>query len=467
MAYSSYNIAFQQKAPRDASVGLRPGKARLVSFGAGDVAENDQDDSIFGSADRIQRRRTQDRKTADPSPRPPVRLPPTPPRTPESPRKDAQVAPEPPPKPSQEQHTKPPKTEEEEPGETPWEDYDIPTELEIIQSEIPEEICNIIQESLDEHRAVRASRLHAQAIVVTTHITQSRTSLEDAKERGQARATVETSAETSHRRTESRPSTTDDSVDVDLVRKPGEVPLYPFPSGGSQSSPSGKSRRKSRSQESLNQAESSGITKILKGRTIFSDLLRGKRAKDDSLLNQEPRIVDCTSCFDEVPRKKAINLPCRHEYCSGCFAQLIVTAMQQEETFPPRCCLQEIPRKTIRGVLSTKQLADFELKALEYAVAVTNRYYCPSPTCGQWIDTRKARRLGGALECPHCRKTMCAHCRSPEHGHGQDCPQDFGLDATLKQAERAGWQRCPNCRALVELRTGCRHITCKCKAEFW
>ncbi|KAI9699497.1 MAG: hypothetical protein M1820_007128 [Bogoriella megaspora] len=33
-------------------------------------------------------------------------------------------------------------------------------------------------------------------------------------------------------------------------------------------------------------------------------------------------------------------------------------------------------------------------------------------------------------------------------------------------AKEAGWQRCYNCRAMVELREGCNHMTCRCTAEF-
>ena len=60
-------------------------------------------------------------------------------------------------------------------GETWWEDYEIPQELEVVRGDTPKEIRDIIQESLDEHRAMRASRLQTQAIVVRTTIESSRT----------------------------------------------------------------------------------------------------------------------------------------------------------------------------------------------------------------------------------------------------------------------------------------------------
>lgn len=181
----------------------------------------------------------------------------------------------------------------------------------------------------------------------------------------------------------------------------------------------------------------------------------------------ESTSYECTSCFDEVPDKKAVDMPCNHKYCSPCFSQLVLTATSNEATFPPKCCLQEIPQKTMREHLPPKALAQFDEKALEYAVAVGNRYYCVSSRCAKWIDTRIARRMNGILECPHCAVKLCTTCRGPQHLSTEDCPQDYGLGPTLDRAERAGWRRCYRCRALVELTSGCRHITCKCLAEFW
>ena len=61
-----------------------------------------------------------------------------------------------------------------------WQYREIPSELEWLHPDTPEEIRNIIQESIDEQRALRAFRLSAtHAIVVRTTITQSRTSYKD------------------------------------------------------------------------------------------------------------------------------------------------------------------------------------------------------------------------------------------------------------------------------------------------
>ena len=57
-------------------------------------------------------------------------------------------------------------------------------------------------------------------------------------------------------------------------------------------------------------------------------------------------------------------------------------------------------------------------------------------------------------------------CKRDAHPVGQDCPNDWELDAVLKIGERSGWRRCYKCRTLVELTYGCTHMTCRCRAQF-
>ena len=351
--------------------------------------------------------------------------------------------------------------------DTPWQKYDIPQELEIVFDDAPEEIRNIIQESLDEHRAMKASRLHTQAIIVRTTITQSSSSSDSAN----GPVVAESSAMVSHRRGKSSLSS-EDSLVSPTASDASSVFLQPPPKVIGQSGAMS-------SQESLYSNPSSGTAtphSPLTGkdkrsrRDGFLWLLPGRRAKrsiSPGPSHDEPRHSECTSCFDDVPQKKAVNLPCCHKYCLTCFSQLINTAIANEDTFPPQCCLQEIPRSTLRLHLSSKQMADFDQKSFEYAVSIGSRYYCARPDCARWINTRLSQTSGGILKCSYCSFHTCGFCRGPQHTGHEECSHDYGLDATLEEAERAGWQRCYNCRAMVELNTGCRHITCKCKAEFW
>lgn len=364
-------------------------------------------------------------------------------------------------------------------NEDSWQENEIPEELGYVNGEEPEEIRNIIQESLDEHRALRASQLHTQAIVVRTTITMSSSGSDSST----VCPNVETSATASIRsrsfdlnRSPERPSSSDRS-------SPDSSALASIKSGNSiyydaalKNLRSSTELVLSSSQESLSVSSSRAKssqdierelhTKPSRNQMLFKFLGRGPKGF------QFPRdppagIKECTSCFDSIPDQQSVFLPCQHPYCRCCFSQLVSTALQSEDTFPPKCCLQEIPRRILDTSLSSSEMIEYDQKALEYAVDVASRYYCGSPECAKWIDTRKVTRQNGALECPHCKFWMCTSCRGAQHTANEDCPQDFGLSAALEQAERAGWRRCYNCRTMVELNTGCRHITCKCKAEFW
>ncbi|KAI4143879.1 MAG: hypothetical protein L6R39_004397, partial [Caloplaca ligustica] len=354
--------------------------------------------------------------------------------------------------------------------QTPWHEYEIPSELELLPPDLPQEIRNIIQESLDEQRALRLSKLQAPAIVHGTANVSGRRGSEDGE-----LVVAESSAMAANRHAVSLSS----SSGTTSINLPSEsaTSVGSSNAGYSLLQPTSQEEglRPRSSEESQRSDPMTMNKKLQKGREkpsktygLFRMLRRSKDAVPSAeTMERGPKTYECTSCFDDIPNKEAIAVPCQHKYCGPCFFQLIATAIQNEDQFPPKCCLQEIPRAVLRNHLGSKDLASFDAKALEYSVAIGNRYYCPRPDCAKWIDTTKSKpRNGGTLTCPHCKHDMCTFCRAPAHAGNQDCPQDFGLDATLQQAERAGWQRCYSCRALVELNTGCRHITCKCRAEF-
>lgn len=364
--------------------------------------------------------------------------------------------------------------------ESSWEDYEIPQELEFVRGDTPREIRNITQESLDEHRAMRASRLQNQAIVVRTTIESSRTprkkdgpevpecsSVISARSTPDSEYVTNRSASSSSISRDSSTSLESEAENTDRLRPPG-VLSRPHAHASQESLKAKASTSISPNMANLEKRLQESQERTNKSHRLFKLLPGRKRKSVISLESQmaQPIAYECTSCFDDVPESKAVDMPCHHKYCSPCFSQLVLTAISNEATFPPKCCLQEIPKKTMREHLPPKALAQFDDKSLEYAVAISNRYYCVSPKCAKWIDTRIARRVNGILECPHCAVKLCTTCRGPQHPSNEDCPQDYGLGPTLDQAERAGWRRCYRCRAIVELSSGCRHITCKCRAEF-
>lgn len=143
--------------------------------------------------------------------------------------------------------------------------------------------------------------------------------------------------------------------------------------------------------------------------------------------------------------------------------------MQNEQNWPPKCCLTAVPLKVVLLALDAKGRNEYKNKAAEYAIAPGERLYCPGTACHKFTPPCRKLSPGStrlSQKCPHCSLKICPMCRGEAHAELQDCPQDYGLNATLESANDAGWQRCYRCRAMIELTVGCRHITCKCSAEF-
>lgn len=194
--------------------------------------------------------------------------------------------------------------------------------------------------------------------------------------------------------------------------------------------------------------------------------------------------AECTSCFNDLPVSVLIKLPCSHNYCKTCLATLITTALGSESTFPPKCCLSEIPPATIVKSLDKKQQELYKAKAAEFSISADRRCYCPNTACLKWIPPAKLyRSRTSAHKCPHCQTKVCVTCRGLAHARNVDCPQDPDLEATISVAESEGWRRCYSCRTMVEVgpfslvpfyispnaakrSLGCRHITCRCGAQF-
>ncbi|KAL8949505.1 MAG: hypothetical protein Q9183_007597, partial [Haloplaca sp. 2 TL-2023] len=323
---------------------------------------------------------------------------------------------------------------------------------------LPEEIRIIIQESMDEQRAVRLSKLQEKDDIIFRDAIYPggvhRNFEESAMAESSAMAAARNSKSPSmkfHKGSGNTLHSWTTSLNFD------DNVIHPLNSAddkdGQSAMPSAETYRPEIYSSSRKIQTSRG--KLSKAHGLFKVLRRSKDATSTTGVDSGPATYECTSCFDDIPKKEAILVPCNHRYCYPCFSQLIATAIQNEDHFPPKCCLQEIPRRVLRQKLKGPDLASFDAKALEYSVAIGSRYYCARPECAKWIDTTKAKHLNSSrLQCPHCRHNMCTLCRGPSHPSGQDCPQDFALDATLQQAERAGWQRCYNCRAMVELNTG-------------
>lgn len=160
-------------------------------------------------------------------------------------------------------------------------------------------------------------------------------------------------------------------------------------------------------------------------------------------------------------------LPCHHSYCKPCFRQLVVSALKDEDHWPPRCCgatpaddatcLRNIPRALARA---------YKQKREEYSVPMRERYYCPAPDCGLFIPAGSIDLPFGRARCGAGHAT-CMRCGEPAHKDAVECPRNADLDDLVRGiARRQGWRRCHRCLTMIEHTTACRRIRCRCGAEF-
>ncbi|KAK3328727.1 hypothetical protein B0H66DRAFT_519 [Apodospora peruviana] len=152
---------------------------------------------------------------------------------------------------------------------------------------------------------------------------------------------------------------------------------------------------------------------------------------------------------------------CAHEYCRDCLQSVFEVSLTDDSYFPPRCCRQPMTIESCRPYLPSGLVERFRAKKME--LDTPNRTYCSKPACSAWVPLQSI--VADLATCQKCNSKTCVFCKGPFHGTAT-CPQDASAQALLDLAAQEGWQRCYNCKRVVELRTGCNHITCPCQAEF-
>lgn len=166
-----------------------------------------------------------------------------------------------------------------------------------------------------------------------------------------------------------------------------------------------------------------------------------------------PTPIVCVACTEEFSWFDILETPCGHHYCVGCLTVLFEDSMVDETMYPPRCCRKTILLGDTIPLLHSKLVRDFEQKSIE--LDTKDRTYCFDPCCSAFIPAERiANDIAG---CPRCGRRTCAICKAA--AHRGDYPRDDALQQFLQAADDQGWQRCHVCHRVVDLRSGCNHIT--------
>ena len=187
------------------------------------------------------------------------------------------------------------------------------------------------------------------------------------------------------------------------------------------------------------------------------DTSTGESSRWAASRKQKAVLQECTVCGDarETTRLECPPQPgeAPHQYCGPCIKRLFESAMVDESLFPPRCCRTEIPISLVRHVLSDDTISRFGAKRIEFSSA--DRTYCSNPQCRVFLAPSTVQH--NVASCPQCSHRTCTVCKSTEHKG--ECPADPALQETLDLAKHEGWQQCSGCQRVIQLSTGCNHIT--------
>lgn len=148
---------------------------------------------------------------------------------------------------------------------------------------------------------------------------------------------------------------------------------------------------------------------------------------------QHPPTQTCDICADAHPIQDVTAAPCGHTYCRACLQAHFRTTLRDTTLFPPRCCHQPIPGSPNRALLGAALHDAFQARKRE--ADAPNPIYCHRPACA----------------------------------HAGEWDPDPGMRLTLAAAEAEGWCRCGGCGHVIELGSGCNHIskyTCARSAFF-
>jgi hypothetical protein len=164
----------------------------------------------------------------------------------------------------------------------------------------------------------------------------------------------------------------------------------------------------------------------------------------------------CIACRDEFRWASGRQLECEHQYCTPCMKRFIMRGIVDHDLalIPPRCCSLNVPIAVIADILTDEEMDDFQNATAEKNTR--DKTYCSNSDCSRFITSDHI--TADNATCSRCYFQTCTMCKSPSH-KGDDCPADPDLEATLHLGIQLQWKRCFSCRSMVEIDTGCNHMT--------
>lgn len=171
-----------------------------------------------------------------------------------------------------------------------------------------------------------------------------------------------------------------------------------------------------------------------------------------NIVPREQPMRECLACLEYKLHFDILEIPCGHDLCRHCIIHMFERSTEDEASFPPHCC-QEITVTNAREFLSPELVRLYEQKVLEYSTL--NRTYCSAQACSAFIPSNQIDVDVGT--CPRCQQQTCTVCKAARHAG--DCPEDPTHQRLIQFARDQDWRQCHSCHRMVEISTGCNHMT--------
>jgi IBR domain, a half RING-finger domain len=134
---------------------------------------------------------------------------------------------------------------------------------------------------------------------------------------------------------------------------------------------------------------------------------------------------------------------------------------------PLQCCQVPVDISIAYRLLKASEVEFLVSKTAERMA--TNKMYCP--TCNRFVDLdREGGTVDHTLRCS-CSAMLCTKCKTGAHP-ALSCAENKAAsnatnEALLALVQSKGWKQCPKCFVVIELHSGCYHMTCSiCRHEF-
>ncbi|OMJ74834.1 hypothetical protein SteCoe_26137 [Stentor coeruleus] len=172
----------------------------------------------------------------------------------------------------------------------------------------------------------------------------------------------------------------------------------------------------------------------------------------------------CEICYETKSQEYFyINPICTHSFCVPCMKSYFMNILSTREFYSMNCPSQGCENKELMSV-AKKVLSEEEYHALDesrffFILSLDpNTRWCPVPDCKGYSHVT-------SLQYVSCNVCACDYCK--------DCLQRWEDKHKCQKAnefhvymKNLGARPCPGCKNLVEKRSGCTSMTCRCGTIF-